>query len=282
MKVLVTGANGMLGQDLCPILEDVGAFVIETDVDTLDITDAKTVEKVLTDIHPDMVVHCAAYTNVDKAEEDLKTAELINVTGTENIAESCAKLGITLVYISTDYVFDGTKTEPYTPEDRANPINNYGMTKYEGEEVVRSLCEKYYIARTSWLYGHHGKNFVETMIGMADRKEIKVVDDQIGCPTWTVELANGIIKLLSKPYGTYHVCGSGHATWYEFAKEIFKQYASLRGGEADAAILPNVKPCSTEEFPRPAKRPKYSIMANDGICRNWQAALKDYMELREV
>lgn len=282
MKVLVTGANGMLGQDLCPILEDVGAFVIETDVDTLDITDAKTVEKVLTDIHPDMVVHCAAYTNVDKAEEDLKTAELINVTGTENIAESCAKLGITLVYISTDYVFDGTKTEPYTPEDRANPINNYGMTKYEGEEVVRSLCEKYYIARTSWLYGHHGKNFVETMIGMADRKEIKVVDDQIGCPTWTVELANGIIKLLSKPYGTYHVCGSGHATWYEFAKEIFKQYASLRGGEADAAILPNVKPCSTEEFPRPAKRPKYSIMANDGICRNWQAALKDYLELREV
>lgn len=282
MKVLVTGANGMLGQDLCPILEDVGAFVIETDVDTLDITDAKTVEKVLTDIHPDMVVHCAAYTNVDKAEEDLKTAELINVTGTENIAESCAKLGITLVYISTDYVFDGTKTEPYTPEDRANPINNYGMTKYEGEEVVRSLCEKYYIARTSWLYGHHGKNFVETMIGMAERKEIKVVDDQIGCPTWTVELANGIIKLLSKPYGTYHVCGSGHATWYEFAKEIFKQYASLRGGEADAAILPNVKPCSTEEFPRPAKRPKYSIMANDGICRNWQAALKDYLELREV
>lgn len=314
MKVLVTGANGMLGQDLCPILEDVGAFVIETDVDTLDITDAKTVEKVLTDIHPDMVVHCAAYTNVDKAEEDLKTAELINVTGTENIAESCAKLGITLVYISTDYVFDGTKTEPYTPEDRANPINNYGMTKYEGEEVVRSLCEKYYIARTSWLYGHHGKNFVETMLAAAGVKpesvhesetsraehndtavatkaeakgaeqsliaqaenielpEIKVVDDQIGCPTWTVELANGIIKLLSKPYGTYHVCGSGHATWYEFAKEIFAQ----------SGLNVNLQPCSTDEFPRPAKRPKYSIMANDGICRNWQAALKDYLELREV
>ena len=272
MKVLVTGANGMLGQDLCPILEDVGAFVIETDADTLDITNAKMVENVLTDIHPDMVVHCAAYTNVDKAEEDLKTAELVNVTGTENIAEACAKLGITLVYISTDYVFDGTKTEPYTPEDKANPINNYGMTKYEGEEVVRSLCEKYYIARTSWLYGHHGKNFVETMLGLADRAEINVVDDQIGCPTWTVELANGIIKLLSKPYGTYHVCGSGHATWSEFAKEIFSQ----------AGLKVNLKPCSTDEFPRPAKRPKYSIMANDGICRNWQAALKDYLELREV
>ena len=272
MKVLVTGANGMLGQDLCPILEDVGAFVIETDVDTLDITNADMVEKVLTDIHPDMVVHCAAYTNVDKAEEDLKTAELINVTGTENIAEACAKLGITLVYISTDYVIDGTKTEPYTPDDRANPINNYGMTKYEGEEVVRSLCEKYYIARTSWLYGHHGKNFVETMLSMADKEEIKVVDDQIGCPTWTVELANGIIKLLSKPYGTYHVCGSGHATWYEFAKEIFSQ----------SGLDVNLKPCSTDEFPRSAKRPKYSIMQNDKICRNWQAALKDYLELRGV
>lgn len=223
MKVLVTGANGMLGQDLCPIFEDAGAFVIETDVDTLDITNAGQVKQVLSDIRPDLVVHCAAYTNVDKAEEDLKTAEMINVTGTENIAEACGKLGITLVYISTDYVFDGTKKDPYKPDDRPNPINNYGITKYEGEEAVRSLCEKYYIARTSWLYGHHGKNFVETMLSLADKPEIKVVDDQTGCPTWTVELANGILKLLSKPYGTYHVCGSGSTTWYGFAKEIFSQ-----------------------------------------------------------
>ena len=164
MKILVTGAKGMLGQDLCPILEDSGAFVIETDVDTMDITNAEQVKQVLTDIHPDVVVHCAAYTNVDKAEEDLKTAELINVTGTENIAEACGKLGITLVYISTDYVFNGTKQEPYTPQDRPDPINNYGLTKYEGEEAVRSLCEKHYIARTSWLYGHHGKNFVEIVV----------------------------------------------------------------------------------------------------------------------
>ena len=135
MKILVTGANGMLGQDLCPILEDVGAFVIETDVDTLDITNAEQVKEVLSDIRPDMVIHCAAYTNVDKAEEDLKTAELINVNGTENIAEACGKLGITLVYISTDYVFDGEGVEPYTTEDMPNPINNYGMTKYEGEEA---------------------------------------------------------------------------------------------------------------------------------------------------
>lgn len=282
MKILVTGANGMLGQDLCPILEDAGHYVIETDVDKLDITNAKQVKQVLSAEKPDMVIHCAAYTNVDKAEEDLKTAELINVTGTENIADVCGKLGITLVYISTDYVFDGESIEPYTTEDMPNPINNYGMTKYEGEEAVRSLCEKYYIARTSWLYGHHGKNFVETMIRLADKPEIKVVDDQVGCPTWTVELANGILKLFSKPYGTYHVCGSGFTTWYGFAKEIFEQYVSLREDEVDAAICSKLKPCTTEEFPRPAKRPKYSVMENGGICRNWQAALHDYLELREV
>lgn len=272
MRILVTGAKGMLGQDLCPILEDDGAEVIETDVDTLDITNTEQVRKVLKDEMPDMVIHCAAYTNVDKAEEDLKTAELINVTGTENIAEACGKLGITLVYISTDYVFDGEGVEPYTTEDLPNPINNYGATKYEGEEAVRSLCEKYYVVRTSWLYGHHGKNFVETMIGLADRNEVKVVDDQVGCPTWTCELANGIVKLFSKPYGTYQVCGSGFTTWYGFAKEIFAQ----------AGLDVNLQPCTTEEFPRPAKRPKFSVMDNGGLCRNWQSALKDYLELREV
>lgn len=271
MKVLVTGAKGMLGQDLCPILEDVGCFVIETDKDNLDILDNEKVYEALKEVHPDLVVHCAAYTDVDKAEEDLKTAEMINVTGTENVAEACGKLGITLVYISTDYVFDGTTDEPYTPEDRPNPLNNYGMTKYEGEEAVRSLCEKYYIARTSWLYGHHGKNFVETMIKASERQELKVVDDQIGCPTWTVELANGILKLLSMPYGTYHVCGSGKTSWYGFAKEIFKQMN----------LDVNLTACTSEEFPRPAKRPKNSVMENNNICRNWEAALHDYLQLRE-
>lgn len=283
-KILVTGANGMLGQDLCPILEDNGYEVIETDINNLDITNAEQVKKCLTDSKPDIVIHCAAYTNVDKAEEDLKTAELINVTGTENIAEVCGKNGITLVYISTDYVFDGTKNSPYKPDDRINPINNYGMTKYEGEEAVRSLCPKYYIARTSWLYGHHGKNFVETMLSLADKPEIKVVDDQTGCPTWTVELANGIVKLLSKPYGTYHVCGSGSTSWYGFAREIFVQYnqLSLLQGEGGCKAGEGLKPCSTSEFPRPAKRPAYSIMENDGICRNWQTALRDYLKLRNI
>ena len=269
MKVLVTGANGMLGQDLCPILEDAGYEVIETDINNLDITNAEAAAAFIKQEAPEIVVHCAAYTNVDKAEEDLKNAELINVTGTENIAKACAEAGAVMVYISTDYVFDGTKNSPYTPDDKPNPINNYGLTKLKGEEAVKKYCEKYYIARTSWLYGHHGKNFVETMISLAkDRPELKVVDDQIGCPTWTVELANGILKLFDKPYGTYHVCGSGSTSWYGFAKEILKN--------CEVKILP----CTTEEFPRPARRPKYSIMDNNKICRNWQDALKDYMDLR--
>lgn len=274
MKILVTGANGMLGQDLCPILEDVGAFVIETDVDTLDLTQAETVEAAVEDIRPDMVIHCAAYTSVDKAEEESEKAELINVKGSENLAKICGKLDIPLVYISTDYVFDGTKNTPYTPEDVPNPQNVYGRTKLLGEEAVKKFCKKYYIVRTSWLYGHHGKNFVQTMISLAEKGEqIKVVDDQVGCPTWTVELANGILRLLQKPYGTYHVCGSGSTSWYGFAKEIFEQ-----------AGMENVdlKPCSSEESPRPAKRPAYSVMANDNLCRNWQAALHDYLELCEM
>lgn len=270
MKVLVTGAKGMLGQDLCPILEDVGCFVIETDVDTMDITDFEAVEKFITTSRPDIVIHCAAYTNVDKAEEDLETASKINITGVENIAKICAKLEIPIVYVSTDYVFDGTNSFPYKPEDKTNPINNYGLTKLKGEEAVKKYCTKYYIARTSWLYGIHGKNFVETMLSLKDKPELKVVDDQIGCPTWTVELANGILKLLQKPFGTYHVCGSGQTSWYGFAKEIFKQ----------SNLSVNLLPCSTEEFPRPAKRPHYSVMDNDNICRNWEAALHDYLQLR--
>ncbi|MBQ8168684.1 dTDP-4-dehydrorhamnose reductase [bacterium] len=270
MKILVTGANGMLGQDLCPILEDVGAYVIETDVDNLDITNSEMTNAVINDVKPDLVIHCAAYTNVDKAEEDLETAKKINVTGTENLAKTCAKFDIPLVYISTDYVFDGSASTPLKPDAKTNPINNYGLTKLQGEEAVKKYCEKYYIARTSWLYGIHGKNFVETMLSLKDKEELKVVNDQVGCPTWTVELANGILKLLQKPYGTYHVCGSGQTSWYGFAKEIFKQ----------SNLNVNLIPCETDEFPRPAKRPKYSVMDNDKICRNWEVALHDYLQLR--
>ena len=273
MKVLVTGSKGMLGQDLCPILKNANYAVIETDIDTLDITKLDEVERIISTENPDIVIHCAAYTNVDKAEEDIETARLINFVGTENIAKACAKNDCTMVYISTDYVFAGNGTEPYKPTDETAPLNNYGLTKWEGEEAVRKYCPKHYITRTSWLYGIYGKNFVETMISLADKPELKVVDDQIGCPTWTVDLSNGILKLLEnkRPYGTYHVCGSGVTSWYGFAKTVFE----LSG------IDVNLKPCTTEEFPRPAKRPAYSVMDNDGICRDWKEALKEYINLRQ-
>ena len=272
MKILVTGADGMLGQDLCPILEDCGHEVIETDLPEIDITKPDVILDVLSSEKPDAVIHCAAYTNVDKAEEDIESARLINKTGTKNVAEVCAKLDILIVYISTDYVFDGKSNVPYLPNSLKNPINNYGLTKSEGEDEVRKLCEKYYIVRTSWLYGHHGKNFVETMLSLANKDELKVVDDQTGCPTWTVELSNGIAKILeeNKPYGIYHVCGSGSTTWYGFAKQIF-EFSKLNV---------NLLPCKTEEFPRPAARPHYSVMNNDKICRDWKLALKDYLDLR--
>lgn len=272
MKILVTGANGMLGQDLCPMLEDEDIEIIETDIDSLDITNEADVRRVIEKESPDAIIHCAAYTNVDKAEEDIKTALLINEKGTENIAKLCGEKDITLVYISTDYVFDGEKKTPYLPTDTPNPVSNYGLSKLKGEEAVASHCTKFYIPRTSWLYGHHGKNFVETMISLKDKEELKVVDDQIGCPTWTCELAEGIIGLLlnEEPFGIYNVCGSGHTSWYGFAKEIFNQMG----------LKVNLKPCTTDEFPRPAKRPKNSRMDNNGICRDWKLALKDYLALR--
>ncbi len=271
-KVLVTGANGMLGQDLCPILQDEGFEVVETDVQTLDITNLENVEAVLAQEKPDWVIHCAAYTNVDGAEADKETAQKINGFGTENLAKTCGKYDIGVVYISTDYVFNGEKEEAYTSQDTPCPINVYGETKLYGEQAVQKYCKKYYITRTSWLYGHHGKNFVETMISLADKPELKVVDDQVGCPTWTVELSNAIVNLINKnaDYGVYLTCGSGHTSWYGFAKEIF----SIIGKDV------NLKPCTTDEFPRAAKRPKNSIMDNNKCCRNWKISLKNYIELR--
>ena len=270
-KILVTGANGMLGQDLCPILQDNGYDVVETDVKTLDITNSENIDKIFSEEKPDIVIHCAAYTNVDKAEEDIDTARLINSKGTENIAKACKKYDATMVYISTDYVFGGDGNTPYKPMDKTNPLGVYGLTKWEGEEAVRNNLEKYYICRTSWLYGHHGKNFVETMISLANKPELKVVDDQIGCPTWTVDLSGAIVKIINeKPYGTYHTCGGGSTSWYGFAKEIFE----------GVNIKVNLMPCTTEEFPRPAKRPAYSVMENDGLLRDWKKALKDYIALR--
>ena len=270
MRVLVTGANGMLGQDLCPILEDNGYEVIETNKNILDITDSKATEIFILEKRPDIIIHCAAYTNVDLAESNYSDAYAVNVTGSEIVAKAAKQIEASLVYISTDYVFDGTKNSPYLPSDIPNPINNYGKTKYLGEEVVKKYCKKYYIIRTSWLYGHHGNNFVEKIISLKDKEKILVVNDEIGCPTWTVDLSNAIIDILNEPYGIYHACGNNSTSRYDFAKEIFKQLG----------IKVNLVPCSSKEFKLPAKRPKFSVLGDNKSCRNWDKALKDYLNLR--
>lgn len=271
-RILVTGANGMLARDLCPMLEDADFEVIETTRNELDVTDELQVRMVISDVKPDYVIHCAAYTNVDKAEEEPETAELVNAKSAEYIAKACNSNNAVMIYISTDYVFDGTKKTPYVPDDTTNPTGAYGLSKLHGEEAVRKFCPAHYIIRTSWLYGHHGKNFVETMISLAEKTELKVVDDQVGCPTWTVDLSDAIISFIDEepPFGTYHACGAGSTSWYGFAKEIFDLMS----------LNVNLIPCTTEEFPRPAKRPAYSVMDNEGLLRDWKQALQEYIELR--
>ena len=267
MKILVTGANGMLGQDLCPALEDAGYTVIGASREILDITDKDNVKQVISDVLPNIIIHCAAYTNVEKAESEQNKAMLTNAEGTKYIAEACAEWDIPLVYISTDYVFDGSKTTPYKVTDKPNPINFYGMSKLRGEEFVKQYCSKYHIIRTSWLYGHHGNNFVETMLALKDKDEIRVVDDQIGSPTWTMDLSEAIVKIIKMPYGIYHASGEGETSWYGFAREILG---------ADSNLIP----CRSEAYKTEAKRPAYSVLENSFPCRNWKAALKDYMALR--
>ena len=272
MIALVVGASGMLGQDLCPVLEDFGYDVIETNSKILDITKKDYVFNFIEQNKPDIIFHLAAYTNVDLAEEEQKKAELINKEGTKNLAIISSKLDIPIVYISTDYVFDGEKNSPYTPKDKTNPINVYGKTKLMGEIEIQKHCKKFYIARTSWLYGINGKNFVDTMLKLKD-KPLKVVNDQWGTPTWTADLSNALVEILNKPYGIYHLSGGGKpTTWYNFAETIF-EYANIN---------PDLSPCTTDEYPRPAKRPKYSVLDNGKMLRNWKSALKDYLNLVDI
>lgn len=271
-KILVTGAKGMLGSDLCPILEKEKYEVIKTDIDNLDITDFKNTQKTLLKYKPNIIIHCAGYTDVDKAQENIDIARKINFEGTQNLAKICADLDIKIIYISTDYVFDGKKNSPYKIYDKPNPINNYGLTKLEGENAIKKYCKNYIIARTSWLYGIYGKNFVETMLNLSNKENIKVVNDQIGCPTWTQDLSNALIKLIKEnKKGIFHTCSSGQTTWYNFAKEIFKL--------SDLKV--NLSPCTTEEYKSPAERPKYSVMDNNYIISDWKIGLSRYLKLRQ-
>ncbi len=252
MKVIVTGAKGQLAQDVLRQLENTDLQVYGVDREELDITNNEAVHAYINEIKPDAIMHCAAYTNVDAAEEDIDTAYKVNGLGTKYLAQAAGAIGAKMLYISTDYVFDGTAEKPYKTSEPTRPLGVYGETKLAGEAFVQQYVDKFFIVRTAWVFGIFGNNFVKTMLRLGrEYDEISVVHDQVGSPTYTVDLARFMIELInSEKYGIYHATNSGACSWYEFAVEIFKQ------AEMDV----NVKPVTTEEFPRPADRPKYSVL----------------------
>lgn len=274
--ILVVGANGMLGQDLMGLLGERGRGV---DLPDIDITDMVSVQQVLTTLRPKVVINCAAYTDVDGCESNTETAMQVNGEGVAFLALVTREIGAKLVQVSTDYVFDGSKGSPYREDDLQQPLNIYGESKLAGELNV-DINPDNLLVRTQWLYGLHGKNFVETMLKLGQEKtELTVVDDQIGSPTWTMDLARGIIALIDKDCrGTYHCANSGHTSWNGFAKAIF-----------DEAGLPvQVLPMTTEQLNRPARRPLYStldcskLVADTGFePQPWHEALKRYLNLRK-
>ncbi len=277
MKVLVTGVKGQLGYDVVNELEKRGHMAVGTDVEEMDITDAGKVETVLKNEKPDAVIHCAAYTAVDAAEDNEDLCRKINAEGTENIAKACQELNCKMLYLSTDYVFDGEGERPWEPDDERDPLNVYGVTKYEGELAVEKYVEKFFIVRIAWVFGKNGKNFIKTMLNLGKtHDEVKVVDDQIGSPTYTFDLARLLVDMIeTDKYGRYHATNEGLCSWYEFAKEIFKQ----------AGMNVKVSPVTSEEFAAKAKRPHNSRMSKEKLSENgferlpkWQDALERYLE----
>ncbi|MEK5204707.1 dTDP-4-dehydrorhamnose reductase [Bacillus sp. FSL R10-2789] len=276
MKVLVTGAKGQLGQDVLCLLENQPWEVFGFGREELDITNEEQVREKVLSIKPDIIIHTAAYTQVDQAESDEEAAFNVNAEGTKYLAKAAEAVGAKFCYVSTDYVFDGTKNEPYKADDQTNPQTVYGKSKLVGEQYTQEYCSKNYIVRTSWVFGLYGNNFVKTMLRLAeDRKELGIVHDQVGSPTYTADLARFIIDLVqTDKYGIYHGSNSGICSWYEFAKEIFEQ--------SNIEIM--INPLTTEDFPRPAARPKYSVLDKGMIEQNgfesfqdWKKSLKDFL-----
>ncbi|MDO9069599.1 MAG: dTDP-4-dehydrorhamnose reductase [Deltaproteobacteria bacterium] len=272
--ILVTGAKGMLGTDLCAELS-AQHQVTGVDLGDFDLAHKEAVEAIA-DLNPQLVVHCAAMTNVDGCETDPDQAYLVNGLGTRHAALACRKLDIPMLYISTDFVFNGTKSEPYYEWDSPNPLGHYGRSKLAGETEVRSLLNKYYIVRTSWLYGPNGKNFVASILKKArEEGRVKVVDDQTGSPTYTRDLCNALSMLVqSNLYGVYHLSNSGSCSWHQFAK------AAMQHAGVKAELLP----IKSHEYPTPTKRPAYSVLNNFAWnkefktpLRHWEEGLKDYI-----
>ena len=270
MRILVTGATGSLGQELCPLLEREGWQFWATNSKIFDITNIKMVNEIMEKVSLDFIIHLAAYTNIDMAETHKEEAFEVNHKGTKNLAKIAKKMDVPILYISSADIFDGQKDSPYKISDKANPLNVYGLSKLKGEEEILKICKKYYIIRTGWLYGKGNKNYVDTMLTFSMlRKEISVVDDQIGCPTWTKDLAEKIIEIMKeqKPYGTYHLCSSGQASWSDFTKKIFE----IKKRDI------NVNAIDKSDFPRPASRPKNCVLDNDNLMPDWQESLEKYL-----
>lgn len=277
MKVFVTGVKGQLGYDVVNELEKRGHTAIGVDIEDLDITDAAAVEKMITEAAPEAVIHCAAWTAVDAAEDNEEKCRQVNVNGTENIAKVCKKLNCKMMYISTDYIFDGKGTRPWEPDDPVTtPLNVYGQTKYEGELAVRNNVEKFFIVRIAWVFGK-GKNFIKTMLNLGKTHDhLTVVNDQYGTPTYTYDLARLLVDMIeTDKYGNYHATNEGsYITWYDFACEIFRQ----------AGMDVAVEPVSSAQYAAKAKRPENSRMNKQKLVDNgfeplpdWKDALRRYL-----
>ena len=278
MKVLVTGVKGQLGYDVVGELKKRNIEAVGVDIDEMDITDAASVDKVIKEASPDAVIHCAAYTAVDAAEDNVDICRKVNKDGTQNIANVCKELDIKMIYISTDYVFDGEGTRPWEPDDKPDPLNVYGLTKYEGEVAVTSTLSKYFIVRIAWVFGLNGKNFIKTMLNLAKTHDsLTVVNDQFGSPTYTCDLARLLVDMvLTDKYGIYHATNEGIITWYDFACKIFET----------AGLNVKVSPVPASEYPAKAKRPSNSRMSKQKLVDNgfellptWQDALERYIKI---
>lgn len=277
MKVMVTGVKGQLGYDVVKRLECLGIEAKGVDIDDFDLTDENAVLNAICQYDPDVVVHCAAYTAVDNAEDNRDLCYKVNVLGVRNVAYACREVDAKMVYISTDYVFNGQGEEFFKPEDKKEPINYYGETKSLGEDEVTKLLEKFFIIRISWVFGKNGKNFVKTMLRLgAEKDELNVVCDQIGSPTYTVDLARLICDMIqTEKYGIYHATNEGVCSWAEFTEEIMKQ----------AGLGMKVNHITSDKYPSKAKRPFNSRMSKDKLDENgferlpdWKDALSRYLE----
>jgi dTDP-4-dehydrorhamnose reductase len=276
MRLLVCGANGMLGTDVVRAAGLAGHEVVAAGHAELDVCDAEAVRERIAQERPGAVVNCAAWTDVDGAEADPEGALAVNRDGARNVAAAAAAVGAPVLYVSTDYVFDGTKEGAYVESDPVAPLSAYGKSKLAGEEATAAVNARHWIVRTSWLFGTAGRNFVETMLRLcAERGEVTVVDDQVGCPTYTPHLADAIVRLVEgEAWGVHHVSGSGSCSWFEFAREIFRQAG------ADCRVTP----CTTEETGRPAPRPRNSVLASERadtpVLPDWREGLHAYLAER--